>query len=554
MKNILNILKNQKAKIILLLLITIGGFALRLAACFYDVPYVTHPDEPTIVNTAIDMLQRQSYFAEVYYRPDHFEIKCCAVVFHVFSYLVHGVSAPEAFTAHSMDFFVLARSYTAFWGMLMIPLTYLILEKLRKHSGLIGAALVAFYPVFIEHSAYATPDIVLAFFVLLIAYVSILYIEKPSLKYLALLCVFTGVGISIKYTNAICCLWIAILVCFTYIPQKEYKQIFRNAVFSAGIVFVTTFVIAPDLFINIFSTAGAILSEARSQHLGSDGLGFGGNLLYYLQSIFSCVKYEFAPFILLGMVWVVYQIVKKKQYQYLSLGLGILFLICTSVLSLHWERWGIPFYTFFLIFGALGFFASLKIAGMLKQRYLKVAAIAVLCCLMGIVGINLVISGAWTTRYVLQTDGRIDALNFCNANGITEENSHFEAYGPFNMRTAGTFDISHMSFDENGKLVLPDYTENTERTYYAYPEHKENVEYIILSSRMYDRYYAEPEKYADLIEKYEAIAEQYTLVYESESYVPHNSPFAAANIFNKIHDFENLGNTPNEVVIRIYKI
>lgn len=56
-------------------------------------PLLLHPDESATVDYAIDMLSRHSWMAASFDRPDHFEIKCDALLFAIFSRLRYGVPA-----------------------------------------------------------------------------------------------------------------------------------------------------------------------------------------------------------------------------------------------------------------------------------------------------------------------------------------------------------------------------------------------------------------------------------------------------------------------------
>ncbi len=77
MNSIVRFSKNNNAYyMIALSLITITGLILRMICCNWGAPLQLHPDEPTIVDQTIDMLYRHSWEANVYNRPDHFEIKC----------------------------------------------------------------------------------------------------------------------------------------------------------------------------------------------------------------------------------------------------------------------------------------------------------------------------------------------------------------------------------------------------------------------------------------------------------------------------------------------
>jgi len=86
-------------------------------------------------------------------------------------------------------------------------------------------------------------------------------------------------------------------------------------------------------------------------------------------------------------------------------------------------------------------------------------------------------------------DTRVDALNFSTLNDITEENSISEGYTPFFARYVKT--IFNFDYKNPGQ-----------------------TRYAILSSNMYGRYAAEPERYAIENEYYKGLRDSSTLIAE----------------------------------------
>lgn len=502
-------------------LILCGG-GLRVISCFWGYPYQLHPDEPTIVCNAVDMIARHSWVVNVYNRPDHFEIKCNALIFQVVSLLKYKVSAEMAFGEHTHAFYLLARFYTAFWGTLMIPLIYLISEKIKKGAGLLSACMTAFYPLFIKHSAYATPDIVLTFMILLMVYISMLYLEKPTNLKMVMMCVVSGIGITIKYTSAICCLWIAFIVIYKCVScNKGYFMIVKYGLICILAVMLTVFFIAPNLFTNFPIVLNTLRLEARSQHLGADGLGVLGNLRYYWNTFRLYAGIEISPFVAGGVYYTIRLFRKESFAPYL----GIVFWFCTSLLPLHWERWGIPIYAFFLIFSALGMkfmgevlaqFARKRMTSGKHKLIFRICYVFIAISIIIILG-NEIISGIVYARYITLKDTRIAALDYCGEKQIDINNSIYEGYTPLLLNSPLTITVS---LDGEGKIV--------------FSEEQKDANYIILSSKMYDRYYAEPQKYAEQVAVYDAIAEQCGLVFEILEKPNRQGDWACINVLNKI--------------------
>ncbi len=531
----------NKQIIVIIGALMLFGAVIRLVNCYWGYPHALHPDEHTIVESAIDMIRRSSWEANVYNRPDHFEIKGCAILFQVVSFIRYRVSADVAFAEHKMAFYLIARGFTTVFGVLMIPLGYMLLERLKKGSGLIGAVLITCYPAFIEHSAYATPDVVLTFMVMLIAYTSILFLEKPTTGKIAAMSVFIGLGITIKYTCAICCLWIAIIICYQSIRNKKYGNILTYGSMAMLIILATSFFMAPNLFTNLSQTISTLQQEARTNHPGADGLGFIGNFWYYLTTFFSKMGWEAFPFMLIG----IFNALWSKHKRYISLLLGLLFWVMTSALALHWERWGMPIYIFMVFTIALGMRMAVdsidKAQSIVQANHVFKKILSITLALwIGVICTNIFLSGISDTANKLLKDTRIAALTFCNQNGISEDITVYDGYTPFLLQRFGVVPLAR---NENGNLTVTN--------------EKQDASYIILSSFMYDRYYAEAKRYTSRVALYDAIRLQCELVKAFSPSVPVKSSWAVINIGNRIRDLFNYNpealSGPTILILRIPK-
>jgi hypothetical protein len=86
-------------------------------------------------------------------------------------------------------------------------------------------------------------------------------------------------------------------------------------------------------------------------------------------------------------------------------------------------------------------------------------------------------------------DTRVIAREFCDVNNITSENSVFEGYTPLNPQFPNMiFDFEHISNNE--------------------------IQYVILSSQIYRRYFAEPSRYHEEINFYNNLRSTHNLIYE----------------------------------------
>ena len=487
----------------ILALITLGGLGLRLASCFWGYPMALHPDEFTIVDNAIDMLRRHSWLAFVYNRPDQFEIKCNAALFAVASRILFGVPAYEAFETHYMAFYVIARGFTSLFGTAMIPLAALLAgrtvkEENRKLTQLITAFLFAFSPILVEHSAYATPDIVLTFFVLLFALLAQLYLERGKTTWLWLSVMVTGIGISIKYPAAILCLVIAAMVIFRCIRDRTYGKIFSYGFLSIVLLLATIFLIAPNLFTDFRSVYDTLVFEARPNHLGADGLGWSGNLRFYLNAMIRDLEPLSLVGAIAGLIWVL----RNRSCRTVVLLIAPVYLVCISVLSLHWIQWGIPVYVFYDLLTAIGMAA---LFGRIRMEdpsgSIKKLAAAVWLIFAGVLGLNLLLSSAGLTKNKLVEDTRSVSLRYCLEHGVNTANSMFEGYTPLSPNGAAGYRYYAFHMADGKAYVNEPYA---------------TKQYFITSGAYSGRFLDASEQYPDEAEIYRAIPESFEEIYRVE--------------------------------------
>lgn len=540
-KSVADASKNKKA---IIFFIFIAAVLLRVIACFWGYPLRLHPDEPVIVNNAISMLSRHSYMANMYNRPDQFEIKCNAVIFEIISRIKYHMSAGMAFDAHKTFFYVVARLYTAAFGAGLVLLACVFLGrmfgdkgKVRTAAQLSAAVIIGFSYIFVQHSGYSTPDIVLTFFLLLFSYGVMRYMEEERKRWL-FFCIFvTGISISIKYPAAIMCIFIAFMVIYTAVREKRYADIVLYGAVSIFLILLIFFAIAPNLILNLSKTLAAIKNEARNNHLGADGLSFWGNLMFYFKTAVNDLGYiSLLPFCI-GIIYVL----KNRNIKYTALSVGLVFWICMSVLHLHWLRWGIPMFLFYDILVSIGIGVCAGYAAYMAEkgispigRTLRVLALAA----GGIIFVNTVLSGLCMAKFIFIPDSRLIALEYLNENGINEENSIYGGYSPLNPNGA-KMDSAELELTENGIRTR---LRGCAKQWY------------VTSDDMKNRFMAESERYADMVKLYERLDKNFERIYRLECTANYQkSPSAICNIIYSVGyiltPIEDLGYTGSGISV-----
>ena len=491
---------------VLVVLILLGA-AMRIAACWKGYPELQGADESIVVKQAIGLLERHSFEADTYSWPAHLLVKASAVIFEVYSQLRFGQSAVEIYALNPASFYVLARGFCALLGTLMIPLAWWICETVKKGAGLWGAALFTFFSVYIEHSGYDTPDVPLAFFTLLAIALAIRYLDKATWGRLAALCICVGAGITVKYTGALACLLVAAVVCIQAWNTRSVKLFFLGGVFSIAVVFLSFFLLAPNLVTNWQHTAWQLGIEAR----GSYGLtAFFIKLRDYLLTwINAGPGVEGVLLAAVGTVW----LVRRWKARYLPLFLGLVYWACLSVMGLWWVRWGTPFYTTPLLLAAVGLSACADLVHAAladKVRGLKVLAKPVLAGLLGLVVLaGTVSTGLLAFARCLAPQTILASADWCREHDVAESDCLYNGYTAFAINWAAELGCS---VDEEGNLVTP--------------EGKENAQYALIST-LYKRF-IDNSDLPDAAAGYQYIFDNWTLVHTIEEWAP-SSPFACVN-------------------------
>ena len=458
----------------------------------------------------------------MYDRPDHFEIKCNSVLFTIVSYLKYGVPAYEAFDEHTGVFYLIARLYTTVFGTLLVPLVALYTGKLfsflkeinRKLIQVLSAFFIAFFQIFVEHSSYATPDIVLAFFVVLFAYEMACYIDDGKRCHLVVSILSIGIGITTKYTAAILVIPYASIVIYRCIRiDRKISEVFRIAAKSVVLLLFVVFVIAPNLFTDYNTVIKNFIEEARPNHLGADGLGFWGNLRFYLNSCMLCGDFFTILLFSLGLV----ALLIYRNRNNLSLVTGLCYWICMSVVPLHWTRWGIPIYIFYFIIMSFGIVSSLNfIHDHFDKRVLSICAQCLCRFVVVLVMLNMVITSIAFTKMKSLPNSRILAMTYTQENEVTKDNSLYEGYTP--LHTICCYPpLTAFEVTDEAVTIKSEYADK---------------KYYVMSDSFVNRFRYEPDRYVDECRIYDMLETNYEVVYFNN---PDGNYAVNDNIFQNIY-------------------
>lgn len=484
----------HKTSIILLILI-IFGVILRVNGLGFGLPLRLHTDEVAIVEYAAAVAASGNLDPGTYNRPNHVSIYLNAFFYKAFSAVrclfyhdCRGILTQ--LSRNPTPYVYLSRIITACLGSLMIlSMFFLGKEVGGRKVGLFSSAFTAFFPSFVRHAHFATPDIPLAFYISMVALCMCKYMKRRKLVFLILGCLFSGLATAEKYPGILSMAMIFFGVVFSHRRKKE--DILKLLPLSGVVFFSSLFVAAPFLFLKYREVLRALVEEKASYHLGASGLGWGGNLLYYIGTLFDNTGILLGLFFLLGLVLF---IKKFKGYtgvkHYLTVSLfGFIYWALISMLAIHWERWAVPMYIVPIIIASVGIE---RFSTFLKKK--KIGWSFILTIFLAIMLSSLFFRGVMQSLSFNWKDTRVVSRHWISMNLPANTKIAADAYSPLKPGCCGSVAVKSL---EEFK--------------------KEGIEYVIVSSFIYQRILDEKERHLD-----EAIF--YTRVFESEYLVKEFSP------------------------------
>lgn len=516
--------KNQSV-LWLLLIVLCGGF-LRFFGADWGLPYHLHPDEWTVVDSAIKMLAKGDFKPGVFMRPDHFEIYGNAILFSAYSNWLYDVPAHKLFEYDTSPFYFLARCFTAFWGTAMIVVAYKIGEEVRKRSGVFIAFFVAFMPPFIHMSHFATPDVPLTFMLMMVTWGAVCYLKKPDYKNVIVMGAFTALAVTIKYPGAIASLLI-FLVILLKTGKNNLPVFFLHGAIALVTISLVILIFAPTLYTDYDRVIAAFTKEARSEHLGADGLGYWGNVSYYIRRFAGYSGLLFIGVFCVGVL----SVMKRRELYTFPLFFGVIYMFVLSYIPLHWNRWALPMYIAPLFIAGVGLRATVDYLQAKKNRFLSIAVITVIV----VVAMNFMVSSFVVCGNFGIEDSRVASRKYCIQNQITQTKTIFEGYTPFEAKKPSRL-FDHFKISD-GKLRAGD----------------RSKQYVIISSFMYDRFKGEPKRFEKENKIYNLLEEQFVTVKEFKNNNVAYSLFSLVNISNKMRYLFNISSSYSGPTIKIYK-
>ena len=229
----------------LLFLVFVLAAILRLVGVSHGFPFIFHPDEPTIIRSALGVRFSPN--------PAHFDWPHLYVYLNYFIYMgfafIRGLvenTTVGAFIASKLPiiwndnliFYLLTRILTAIIGALTVYPVYLTAKRLFDEKvALLSAFTFAILPFHISQSHRSLPDVPMIFFLSWgLYYASVILVDKDISHYQKS-GFFAGIAASTKYNGGLSAFTVPLAHLFRILSQRIFGSTENEPIISFGGIF-----------------------------------------------------------------------------------------------------------------------------------------------------------------------------------------------------------------------------------------------------------------------------------------------------------------------------
>lgn len=471
-----------------------------------NLPYLAEVDEPAFVGPALRVASSGSLNPGWFGQPGSTTIYPMAILFHTWFALVEGgfllQSNPELMAHFNQNFaiyYYLGRLVSIAYALLTLPLVYWLGRRaFRPITGLVGGGLLIFYPYLLYHAQMTRPDSATLFYVALSLWLMLRVFDKPTLSRHLWVGLAVGLSISTKYVLAALGP-VYFLICVKHVWQSRKTPRLRAEIAKsmAGLFMVLAgFALSTPYFLLDFETAlDNVLIEARSEHLGADGLSKPGNFWFYLTTALPTIMGW--PQVVLAYLAIGVAVWRRKQAQLILITFLLVYLIGISISPLHWVRWALQILPVLVLFAAEGI---RKVADLVVRVGVKRPQLYphLFITLLLFVSAQQIYDTILHDVRQANPSTRVLAREWLIDNAQPGSKIGQEWY---------TAPLGGTSFE-----VVDTWALGQDRVLANY--YDEGYDFLVASSGMYSRFYADPERSPNQVQFYESLGETAKLVQE----------------------------------------
>lgn len=471
-----------------------------------DLPFVVEPDEETFVQRAVNTAAfvdinpfwfgnpgTITYPLVFLYRVQH-------ILTHGGSLLHPDETVQSSYETNRSDYYIIGRLLSALYAVLSLILIYQLgRDVFSSQVGIIGGWFSALYPITLEHAQVIRTDTAGLFFGLLALVFCLKLLDHPTFKYQILAGAAIALGIASRLTliSLVCVLAAVDLAIVFGSDSKKIKRHLYGIMVGLLSMVIAFILFAPYFFLDFTTAFTDLQKQARTVHLGADGLTPYGNFIWYISdAIPASVTLPLAVFTAIGIILLV---MRRYIKQVLILGFVVIYLVNISIHPLHWQRWLIQILPLFSLFAAD---ALITLTKKFAERF-KLNEVAQRIAFAGF----LVFLSSFPLYQLIVFD-------------IRQAN-------PSTRVIAREWILQNIPI--GSKIAQEAYTAPIEATHYKLFQHfslaagrslddyrEEKYDFLMVSSSMYGRYFAQGERYPMFISFYKSLFDNGHLVKQFE--------------------------------------
>lgn len=483
-----------------LLAIVALGLALRFWALDWDLPFVTHPDEPYSINGALRMLKTGDL------NPHAFDWGSLIFYVNAILYLIFFLLGKLAgFWSSLADlpyvdvetiavgwvpvpaFYLISRGVVALAGTLSILFVYAIGRDLKgKAAGLVAAFFFAILPTSVAMSHIVKSDTFLVLFCLMSAWGSLRVFRDPRWRNYLLAGAGAGLAVSSKYNAGLILVSLVAAHALRFGKEAGRRWEFAGGALGAAVAFVGT---TPFAVFDWPTFSASFLFDAMHYATGHAGAE-GDSLVWY--SLFLWDQYGLL--LLLGIAGILYLLAIRSRPGIVLSVFPVVYFAVVSQFIVHFEATILPIAPFILILAAV-FLIAIYEAALPHIRVGPRAATAALAIAVGLLGLPLFQASANYDLTVDRANGHEAARLWIGQNLPAGSRIAIEPYSPY---------VDHSRYTVEGVDGIiahsPDWYEQN------------GFEYLVLSYGTYGRFLEHPSQYPELLDEYKVFFARFKLI------------------------------------------
>lgn len=496
----------RRVIVLMIGIITCAAFIMRFKGIWFGYPLTIHPDEFVIVDSAFNIVKTHDLHPHTFIYPS-LNIYLQAIAYsllQIYNYIFgHSIS-----NIAKIDYYLLGRTVTVLLSVATVYITYEMGKRLfNEIIGVLAAFFVCMSNLHLSNSYAITVDSPVAFWSSLSMLMAIqIYNNGEKRLYYLLSGIFAGCAVSSKYTAVFAIL--PMVVAHVYHVKnklpKEWNN--RNLIYGLLIGAAAFFLTTPYAILDAKEFIRGLEFQRNAYAYGHPGFESNSNysLWLYLSSLCKS-EYGILPviFACIGLIWL---LVKDYWKAVLIIIFPCALILFLGLYKTYFTRNIVAVIPFLAILTGVAVYNLAKIISQKTGLFLTYKNYSP-SLIIFIVLITLLVSFSSSYKSIealkRETLPNVTwiATKWILENYTTKLKIVREAYTPPLEEYSSNYQVTYMGY--GGKIVSPEYKNIVK-----------SADYVLLSSRMYDRYVNYPERYPELAKWYNSFFAEHDLVKE----------------------------------------